>query len=238
MLAIRRSSERGHAQHGWLESRHTFSFADYYDPRHMGFGDLRVINEDRVRAGAGFGTHPHRDMEIITYVLEGALEHRDSMGTGSIIRPGDVQHMSAGTGVTHSEYNASREDPVHFLQIWVQPRTRGGAPRYGQRHFSRDERRGRLRLVASGDGRDDSIPVEQDLRLYATILGSGEAAQHAVLADRRAWIHVATGRLNLSGHELRAGDALGVDDEATLRLTVPDGEQAEVLVFDLPGDGR
>lgn len=238
MMTIRRSSERGHARHGWLDSHHTFSFADYYDPKHMGFGPLRVINEDRVRPGAGFGTHPHRDMEIITYVLDGALEHRDSMGTGSVIRPGDVQHMSAGTGVLHSEYNASDDEPVHFLQIWVMPNRRGGDPRYGQRHFAESERRGRLRLVVSSDGAEDSIPIEQDARIYATVLEGDDAVEHTVGEGRRAWIHVARGELSVAGEQLHTGDAIGIDDARALDLRAAEGQRAEVLVFDLPGGAR
>ncbi len=231
MLSIRRSAERGHANHGWLNSHHSFSFANYYDPAHMGFGPLRVINEDRVSPGAGFGTHPHQDMEIITYVLEGALEHKDSMGNGSIIRPGDVQHMSAGTGVRHSEYNASHTEGVHFLQIWIMPNRRGGAPRYGQQHFTRDDRLDRLRVVASSDGHDGSIAIEQDARLLAGVLTDGATVRHEVHAGRSAWIHVARGSVRVGDHALSAGDALATDDVGAVSL-VATGE-AEVLVFDL-----
>ncbi|MGH1347683.1 MAG: pirin family protein [Nannocystales bacterium] len=232
MLQLRRSNARGHAEHGWLESRHTFSFANYHDPEHMGFGPLRVINEDRVQPGMGFGTHPHRDMEIISYVLEGTLEHKDSMGNGSVIRPGDVQHMSAGTGVTHSEFNGSKVEGLHFLQIWIQPSQRGGEPRYGQQHFSRAQRLDQLRVVASGDGREDSIRIRQDALMFAGVLTDGTTVEHAVQPGRRAWVHLAHGSVTVDGHALQAGDALGTDDASTLHLTA-NGE-AEVLVFDLP----
>lgn len=234
-MIIRRSSERGHADHGWLSSFHTFSFADYYDPAHMGFGALRVINEDRVQPGKGFGTHPHRDMEIISYVLEGGLEHRDSMGNGSVIRPGDVQRMSAGTGVTHSEFNASRSELVHFLQIWIVPEERGIAPSYEQRSFSEAERQGRLRLVASRDGRDGSVLVHQDANLYASLLGAGERVRYEVPATRRAWIHVARGSVEIDGARLDAGDAAAVSEAGALDIAGIDSGSgsAEVLVFDL-----
>ncbi len=232
MLQVRRSEDRGHAEHGWLDSHHTFSFAHYYDPRHMGFGPLRVINEDRVEPGRGFGTHPHQDMEIISYVLEGALEHKDSMGTGSVIRPGDVQHMSAGTGVLHSEYNHSKDEGVHFLQIWIMPDQRGGKPKYGQKHFPREDRLDQLRVVASPDGRDDSIEIRQDATMYAGVLTEGTTVEHVVEEGRRAWVHVARGTLSAADTTLSAGDALGTTDAGTLRLTA-EGE-AEVIVFDLP----
>jgi redox-sensitive bicupin YhaK (pirin superfamily) len=238
MLTIRRSEDRGHARHGWLESRHTFSFADYFDPRHMGFGDLRVINEDRVKPGAGFGTHAHRDMEILTYVLDGALEHRDSMGNGSVIRPGDVQLMSAGTGVRHSEYNASDSEEVHFLQIWIIPEKPGGAPRYGQRHYPPEDRRGRLQRVASADGAEGSLQIRQDLTLHATVLEGDDVVRHDVQPGRLAWVHVARGRLAIGEHELGAGDALATDEPQTLELRPLSAEPAEVLVFDLNGARR
>lgn len=232
MLQIRRSNARGHAEHGWLESRHTFSFAGFHDPAHMGFGPLRVINEDRVQPGKGFGTHPHRDMEIISYVLEGSLEHEDSMGNGSVIRPGDVQHMSAGAGVTHSEFNGSKDEDVHFLQIWIQPAERGGAARYGQQHFPREQRLDQLRVVASGDGRAGSIAIRQDAVMLAGVLSHGTTVEHIVAPGRRAWIHIANGSVSIQGHALSAGDAVGTDDASTLHLTA--SGEAEVLVFDLP----
>jgi redox-sensitive bicupin YhaK (pirin superfamily) len=230
-MIIRRSSERGHADHGWLRSFHTFSFADYYDPQHMGFGALRVINDDRVQPGKGFGTHSHRDMEIISYVLDGGLEHRDSMGNGSVIKPGDVQRMSAGTGVQHSELNASRAEPVHFLQIWIVPERSGIEPSYEQKAFPEAERQGRLRLVASRDGRDGSVLIHQDVNLYASLLGADERIRYEVPAGRRAWIHVATGGVELDGTRLDAGDAAAVSDASTLDIVGKD--PAEVLVFDL-----
>ena len=231
MLTIRRAGARGHADHGWLDTRHTFSFADYYDPREMGFGSLRVINEDRVRPGAGFPTHGHRDMEILSYVLAGALEHRDSLGTGSVIRPGDVQRMSAGTGVMHSEYNASAAEPVHFLQIWILPERRGLAPGYEQNHFPAADRRGRLRLVASRDGRDGSLVIHADAHVYATLLEPGQAVTHALAANRHAWVQVAHGTVTLDGEALAAGDGAAVSGEGALALAAR--EPAEVLVFDL-----
>jgi hypothetical protein len=230
-MIIRRSSERGYADHGWLRSFHTFSFADYYEPKHMGFGALRVINEDRVSPGKGFGTHPHRDMEIISYVLDGGLEHRDSMGNGSVIRPGDVQRMSAGTGVAHSEFNASRSDLVHFLQIWIVPEQRGITPSYEQKSFSDAERQGKLRLVASRDGRDGSVLVHQDVNLYASLLASDERIRYEVPPARQAWIHVARGSVELDGTRLDAGDAAAVTEAGALDIVGRDA--AEVLVFDL-----
>jgi len=230
-VQIRRAAERGATQIDWLDSKHTFSFGDYYDPRAMGFGSLRVINDDRVRPGAGFGTHPHRDMEILTYVLEGQLEHKDSLGTGSVIRPGDVQRMSAGTGVLHSEFNHSRKDPVHFLQLWIVPEARGIKPGYEQKAFPTEERRGKLRLVASRDGREGSLTVHQDVNLYAGLLTAGEAAKLPLASGRQAWVHVARGRVELDGQALGEGDGAAVSDVSELALRgVDDGE---VLVFDL-----
>jgi redox-sensitive bicupin YhaK (pirin superfamily) len=231
MLTIRRSDQRGRANHGWLDSRHTFSFADYHDPAHMGFRSLRVINEDRVQPGKGFGTHPHRDMEIVSYVLEGALEHKDSMGTGSVIRPGDVQRMSAGTGVTHSEYNASKSEPVHFLQIWLMPRERGVAPGYEQKAFADDTRRGRLRLVASPDGREASLTLHADAAIYACSFDSGESAELAIGAGRHAWVQVTRGEVRVNGVELKSGDGAALSSEAAVRVEGVAG--GEVLVFDL-----
>ena len=231
MISLRKSADRGQADHGWLVSRHTFSFADYYDPREMGFGTLRVINDDRVAPGQGFGTHPHRDMEIISYVLDGALEHRDSMGTGSVIRPGDVQRMSAGTGVTHSEYNPAPDTPVHFLQIWIEPAVRGVKPGYAQKNFPEAEKRGRLRLVASPDGADGSISINQDARVYAALIDGTEKATHVLPAGHRAYVHVARGEVDLNGQTLGPGDGAKIVAEADLRFT--NGKGAEVLVFDM-----
>ena len=231
MMTIRQASDRGHAQHGWLDSHHTFSFADYYDPQNMGFRNLRVINEDRVAPGQGFGRHPHRDMEIISYVLEGALEHRDSMGTGAVIRPGDVQRMSAGTGVTHSEFNGSKSEPVHFLQIWLMPGQRGIAPSYEQKTFARSDKQGTLRLVASPDGRDGSITVHTDASLYAGVFERGESATHALPAGRHAWVQVVRGAVKVNGRELRAGDGASLSNEPAVQVEGVDG--GEVLVFDL-----
>ena len=230
-MEIRRSDERGHAQHGWLDSFHSFSFADYYDPRHMGFGPLRVINEDRVQPGQGFGTHGHRDMEIISYVLEGGLAHKDSMGNGSVIRPGDVQRMSAGTGVRHSEYNASDRDPVHFLQIWIEPSARNAAPGYEEKHFDAASKRGKLRLIASPDGREGSVTIRQDANLYASLLDGSESVEFQQRAGRRTYVHVIRGEVTANGQPLRGGDALKIDGEAKVRLE--NGRDAEVLLFDL-----
>jgi len=231
MITVRKSGDRGHADHGWLDSRHTFSFAEYHDPAHMGFRALRVINEDRVAPGAGFGRHSHRDMEIVSYVLAGGLEHKDSMGTGAVIRPGDVQRMSAGTGVTHSEYNASRKDPVHFLQIWIVPERRGIAPSYEQKTFSQADKAGRLRLVASPDGADGSVTLHADAWLYASVLDAGQSAAHELGAGRHAWVHAVRGRARVNGVELAAGDAAALSEEKTVRIEGIDA--GEVLVFDL-----
>jgi redox-sensitive bicupin YhaK (pirin superfamily) len=233
MITIRKGGDRGHFDHGWLNTYHTFSFADYHDPAFMGFRSLRVINEDRVRAGAGFGTHGHRDMEIISYVLEGALEHKDSIGTGSVIRPGDVQVMSAGTGIRHSEYNHSKTEPVHFLQIWVMPEHQGMAPRYEQKSFSDAEKRGKLRLVGSPDGTGGSVVVHQDVRIFAALLNSGEKVSHALQSARRAWLQIVRGAATLNGHALIAGDGAAVSGEPALTVTAKIDE-TEILVFDLP----
>ncbi|SRR6266571_5397267 len=231
MITIRRAEERGHFNHGWLDTYHTFSFADYYDPRYMGFQQLRVINQDRVQPRAGFPTHGHRDMEIITYVLEGKLQHKDSMGNGSIIRPGDVQRMSAGTGVTHSEYNPSQTEPVHLLQIWILPESEGLEPSYEQKAFPDEERRGRLRLVASHDGREGSVTIHQDARLYAALLREGEKVVYPMEPGRHAWVQLARGAVTLDGEALREGDGAAVTGEKAVKLT---GEaQAEILLFDL-----
>ncbi len=233
MLTVRRAEDRGHADHGWLDTRHTFSFADYRDERFMGFSDLRVVNEDRVAPGQGFGTHGHRDMEILSYVLDGELSHRDSMGNGSIIRPGEVQRMSAGTGVTHSETNASRDRPVHFLQIWILPAERGLPPGYEQRAFPEAERRGRLRVLASPDGRDGSVTIHQDAVMLGAILAPGETVRHAIPAGRVAWVQVARGEVTVNGERLRAGDGLAAVDEAALAIAGAGSADADVLVFDL-----
>jgi redox-sensitive bicupin YhaK (pirin superfamily) len=231
MIQVRPASERGHAVHGWLDSHHTFSFADYYDPAHMGFRALRVINEDRVAPGQGFGTHPHRDMEIISYVLEGGLAHRDSLGNGSVIRPGDVQRMSAGTGVAHSEYNASESDSVHFLQIWLIPTRRGLPPSYEQKTFGDDEKRGRLRVVASPDGRDGSVTIHTDGVIYSGTFAAGERAELPLEKGRHAWVQVARGSVRVNGRELGAGDGAALSDEASVKIE--GGAGGEVLVFDL-----
>ena len=231
MNALRKSTERGYADHGWLKSFHTFSFAGYYDPRHMGYGPLRVINEDRVDPGEGFGKHPHRDMEIISYVLDGELEHKDSMGTGSVIRPGDVQRMSAGTGVFHSEYNHSPSEQVHFLQIWIEPKRRGVKPSYEQKNFPREEKKGRLRLVASPDGASGSVQLNQDAWIYATVLDGEDAATYALPAGHKAYVHVARGRVSVNGQALEAGDGAKIEAESQLRFA--EGKDAEVLLFDL-----
>jgi len=232
MIERRPARERGHADHGWLDSWHSFSFASYHDPAHRGFGPLRVINEDRVAAGAGFGTHGHRDMEIISYVLEGELAHQDSMGNGSVIRPGDVQRMSAGSGVRHSEFNHRPDGPTHFLQIWIEPDRHGIAPGYEERRFDAADKRGRLRLIASPDGADGSLTVHQSARVYAGLFDGDEAAGLTLDAGRRAYVHLARGELRVNGHTLAAGDALKLVDEP--QLQIDRGAHAEVLVFDLP----
>jgi redox-sensitive bicupin YhaK (pirin superfamily) len=230
MITIRRAGERGHADHGWLDTYHTFSFADYYDPAHMGFRALRVINEDRVRGGRGFGTHGHRDMEIISYVLEGALGHRDSMGTDGVIRPGEVQRMSAGTGVMHSEMNASEGEVVHFLQIWILPERNGIAPGYEQKQFDDAEKRGRLRLVASPDARDGSLKIHSDVSVYTTLLDDGESVTHEYASGRYGWVQVARGEVEVNGQKLSAGDGAAIENESSVTIT---GKGAEVLLFDL-----
>jgi quercetin 2,3-dioxygenase len=231
MIEIRKSSDRGYADLGWLRSYHTFSFADYQDPEHMGFGPLRVINEDRVLPGTGFGTHGHRDMEIISYVLEGALAHKDNMGNGSAIVPGDVQRMSAGKGVLHSEFNHSKDGVTHFLQIWIEPNVIGIPPSYEQKHFDAASKRGRLRLVASPDGREGSVTVHQDAYLYSVLLEGADRVTRGVAPGRRAYIHVARGKLSVNGQSLEAGDALKATDTAEIVLEKADN--AEVLLFDL-----
>ena len=231
MFALRRAQQRGHASHGWLNSYHTFSFGDYYDPRHMGFANLRVINDDTVSPSGGFGTHGHRDMEIITYVLDGALEHRDSMGNGSLIRPGDVQRMSAGTGVTHSEFNASDSEPVHFLQIWVLPEQHGLRPGYEQKAFPDEEKRGRLRLVGSRDGRDGSLTIHQDVDLYASLLRANDSVSYELGEDRNGWVQVARGSVRLDDNELSAGDGVALKGART--LTFEGVDDAEILLFDM-----
>jgi redox-sensitive bicupin YhaK (pirin superfamily) len=231
LIEVRKSAERGQADHGWLKSAHTFSFADYHDPRFMGFGPLRVINEDRVKPGMGFGTHGHRDMEIITYVLEGALEHKDSIGSGSVLRYGDVQRMSAGQGIRHSEFNHSREEPVHFLQIWIMPDVNGIAPEYEEKHIDAGQKRGRLRLVASRDGRDGSLTVHQDAEVYASILDAGESVRHAMSPKRGAWVQVARGAVTVNGTALAAGDGAAISGEK--ELTFAGAKDAEFLLFDL-----
>jgi quercetin 2,3-dioxygenase len=232
MQDIRRAGERGYADHGWLKSFHSFSFADYHDPEHVEFGPLRVINEDRVTPGQGFGTHSHRDMEIISYVLKGELAHKDSTGTASTIRPGDVQRMSAGRGVQHSEFNPSPSEGVHFLQIWIQPNVRGVAPSYEEKRFSAEEKRGRLRLIASPDRAEGSVLIQQDARVYAGLFDGDESAELTVAPKRRAYVHVARGAITANGVALQAGDALKLTDTGTVSLR--QGRDAEVLVFDLP----
>ena len=231
MLELRKAGDRGHANHGWLDSFHSFSFADYHDPAHMGFGALRVINEDRIQPGKGFGTHGHRDMEIISYVLEGALAHKDSMGNGSSIIPGDVQRMSAGKGVLHSEYNHAAADVTHFLQIWIEPDVTGIPPGYEQKHFDAASKRGRLRLVASSDGREGSVRIHQDAYVYAALLDGAERAARALGPGRRAYVHVARGKVMVNGQPLTAGDALKATD--TAQISLENGDKAEVLLFDL-----
>lgn len=231
MITIRKSEARGHFDLGWLDTYHTFSFDQYYDPAHMHFRALRVINEDRVAPGQGFPTHSHRDMEIITYILSGALEHRDSMGNGSVIRPGDVQRMTAGTGVGHSEFNPSQSEPVHLLQIWILPNARSLPPGYEQKFFAPDQRQGQLRLIASDDGRDGSVTINQDARVYAALLDTAQNVTHAIDQNRYAWLQLARGTIDLNGVELKAGDGAAVSQEGELAITARD--QAELLLFDL-----
>lgn len=231
MITLRKSEERGHANHGWLNSYHSFSFADYYDPHHMGFRNLRVINEDRVHAGKGFGMHPHRDMEIISYVLEGALEHRDSIGNSAVIRPGEVQIMSAGTGIVHSEYNHSQSELVHFLQIWILPDKKGVKPRYDQKMYSQEEKQGKLRLVVSQDGREGSVSIHQDANIYASLLDAGQQVDYEIKADRHAWVQVVKGDITVNGQVLSAGDAAAVSNEN--KLVVGAKTNSEFLLFDL-----
>jgi quercetin 2,3-dioxygenase len=232
MIEIRKSAERGQADHGWLRSAHSFSFADYHDPKHMAFGPLRVINEDRVVPGQGFGTHSHRDMEIVTYVLSGALEHKDSLGTGSVLHYGDVQRMSAGRGVSHSEFNHSPVEPVHFLQIWIMPNVQGIAPGYEEKHFDVASKNGHLRLIASPDGRKDSVLIHQDAYVYAAILDVTDRAAHQVAAERRAYVQVARGQLSVNGVKLAPGDGMKIDESGT--ITLDQAQDAEILLFDLP----
>jgi redox-sensitive bicupin YhaK (pirin superfamily) len=231
MINVRRSNERGHADHGWLNTRFTFSFADYDDPKHVQFRTLRVMNDDRVAGGGGFPMHPHRDMEIVTYVLEGTLEHRDSMGNGSVIKPGDIQYMSAGTGVTHSEFNASKTEPVHLYQIWMFPEKQGLKPAYDQKNFTEAEKRGKLRLVASPDGREGSVTIRQNNELYATVLGKGESVKHELKPERHAYVQVARGSVKFNGKELAEGDGAAISAETSLELVGVN--DAEVLLFDL-----
>jgi redox-sensitive bicupin YhaK (pirin superfamily) len=231
MIEIRKSEERGRADHGWLNTRFTFSFAEYHDPKHVHFRTLRVMNDDQVAGGGGFPTHPHQDMEIVTYVLEGALQHKDSMGNGSVIRPGDVQYMSAGTGVAHSEFNASDKEPVHLYQIWMFPDKKGYKPAYDQKHFDDAEKRGKLRLVASPDGRDGSVKIRQDNQLYVTALGPGDTVKHGLMKERHAYVQVARGSVTLNGTKLETGDGAAISAEKALQLTGV--KDAEVLLFDL-----
>jgi redox-sensitive bicupin YhaK (pirin superfamily) len=231
MIAIRRADDRGHANHGWLDSHHTFSFANYYDPAHMGFRALRVINEDRVAPGMGFGTHPHRDMEIISYVLEGALQHKDSMGTGSVIKPGDMQRMSAGTGVTHSEFNASKTEGVHFLQIWLVPSEKGIKPSYEQKYFGPEDKAGKLRTIASPRAEDGAVKIHTDAIVRAGILEKGQSAELSLAKGRHAWVQVVRGAVRVNGQDLTAGDGAAISDEPSVRVEGVDS--AEVIAFDL-----
>ena len=231
MIRIHKSDDRGHANHGWLDSRFSFSFAEYFDPEHVQFRTLRVMNDDHIAVGGGFPTHPHRDMEIVTYVLEGALAHKDSMGNGSVIRPGDVQYMSAGTGVAHSEFNASEKDPVHMYQIWMFPDKKNYEPRYDQKNFAESEKRGKLRLVVSADGREGSVKIRQNNELYATVLGKDESVKHELKPDRHAYVQVARGSVTLNGEKLETGDGAAISEEKSVQLTGV--KDAEVLLFDL-----
>ncbi|HXZ97448.1 MAG TPA: pirin family protein [Burkholderiales bacterium] len=231
MIDLRKGSDRGHFDHGWLKTYHTFSFADYFDRDHMSFSSLRVINEDYVHAGKGFGTHPHRDMEIITYILEGQLAHKDSMGNGSIIKPGDVQRMSAGTGVTHSEFNASQDEIVHLLQIWILPKYSGLQPSYEQKYFDAREKQNKLRLVASSDGREGSVTIHQDASMYASILSKGKELSFSLANSRRAYIQVLRGALKVNSERLNAGDGAKITGEKVINLAAAD--ESELLMFDL-----
>ena len=233
MITVRRSEERGHFDHGWLDTRHTFSFAGYHDPAHMGFRALRVINEDRVQPGQGFDTHGHRDMEILSYVLSGVLAHRDSSGGGGELRPGEVQRMSAGTGIRHSEFNGSQDEPVHFLQIWLLPDQPGHGPSYEQRPFPASERRSSLRLISSPDGADGSTVIHQDTRVYATLLEEGRTVEHALTPSRHAWVQVASGEVDVNGQRLAAGDGAAISGERQVRITGAGPGEAELLLFDL-----
>ena len=232
MITIRQAQARGNANFGWLDSKHTFSFGNYYDPNHMGFASLRVINEDKVKPSKGFGTHSHKDMEIISYVLEGELEHKDSIGNGSVIRPGDVQRMSAGTGIAHSEFNGSATDLVHFLQIWIMPDTTGIQPSYEQKHFSDDEKQGKLRLVASSDGRDDSVTIHQDANLYVAALNNGDRINHSTKNDRSLWLQVARGSVEINGQSLATGDGAAIERETDIAIAAT-SDRTEILLFDL-----
>jgi quercetin 2,3-dioxygenase len=232
MITVRQAHARGNANFGWLDSKHTFSFGSYYDPKHMGFASLRVINEDRVQPDKGFGTHSHKDMEIISYVLEGALEHKDSIGNGSVIRPGDVQRMSAGTGIAHSEFNASNAEPVHFLQIWILPDKTGIEPSYEQKYFSVEEKQGRLRLVASADGQDNSVIVHQDANLYVAALNEGDRVNHSTNNNRSLWVQVARGSVEVSGQLLSAGDGAAITQETEIAIAAT-SDNTEILLFDL-----
>lgn len=231
MITIRKSADRGHTNIDWLNSRHSFSFGDYYDPQHMGFGPLRVINDDRVAPGGGFGAHPHRDMEIITYIVSGALEHKDSLGTGSVIRPGDVQRMTAGSGIRHSEFNPSKTDPVHFLQIWIEPNQKSLTPSYEQRTLTEAQRLGSLRLIASQTGRNDSVTIHQDTDVYASLLEPGKTVHHQIPAGRIAWLQLIRGSITLNGNNLAAGDSAAIKQEQNLEITAQ--ENSELLLFDL-----
>lgn len=232
MITLRTADQRGHANHGWLDSFHSFSFADYHDPQHMNFGPLRVINEDRITAGAGFGTHGHKDMEIISYVLDGELAHKDSMGTGSVIRPGDVQRMSAGSGVRHSEFNHSQEHGAHFLQIWIVPNVTGIAPSYAEKHFTKEEKEGSLRLIASADGDHGSLMIHQDARLYAGLFDGNQSSELTLAPGRLAYVQAVRGSISINGQRLHAGDAAKLSHET--QVSISDGDAAEILVFDLP----
>jgi redox-sensitive bicupin YhaK (pirin superfamily) len=232
MITVRPAQARGNANFGWLDSKHTFSFGSYYDPKYMGFVNLRVINEDKVQPNKGFGTHSHRDMEIISYVLEGELKHKDSIGNGSVIRPGDVQRMSAGSGIAHSEFNASDRDPVHFLQIWILPDRAGIEPSYEQKHFSQQEKQGRLKLVASGDGRDNSVTIHQDANLYVAVLNNGDRVKHNTNDNRSLWLQIARGSIEVNGQLLDAGDGAAITGETEIEIAAS-SDNTEVLLFDL-----